>query len=148
MLLLRDPLNHIASRREGSKARAGQFRFDDAFFDVYADYCDEFLATTSRLSAKTVISFNRFVDDRSYCDEIAAALGVPNRDEVSEVSSHGDGSSFTGNAGPSSAASLMTRYRQPPLPYPILDGLPARPVIGKACRTVFGYDLAKPTGAR
>jgi hypothetical protein len=95
-----------------------------------------------------VVSFNRFVVDPGYRDGIAEQLGVPNRDEVSEVSPYGGGSSFSSGSVPSSPDSLMTRYQQRPLPPRLVEMLLARPVIAEVCETVFGYDLARLAGAR
>ena len=148
ILILRDPLNNLASRLEGAKTMPGMLRVDDPFLDVYEEYCAEFLGDTSRLTSRVVISYNRFVVDPAYRDGIAKGLGLPNRDEVSEVPSYGGGSSFSTSSVPSLAASLMTRYQQHPLPSPLVEALLARPSIVKVCTTVFGYDLAELTGAR
>ena len=147
LLLLRDPLNNLASRLEGTKTRPGQFRTDEAFLDLYEEYCAELLGRTVHLPDRTAISFNRFVEDRAYRDEVAAVLGVPNHDAVSEVSPYGDGSSFSSSGVASSVESLMTRYQQHPLPPVMIEGLLARPLIGETCATVFGYDLAELVGA-
>jgi len=148
VLLLRDPLNNLASRLEGSTTMPGQLRTDEAFLDLYAEYATEVLGRTAHLPHRTVVSFNRFVVDPGYRDGIAEQLGVPNRDEVSEVSPYGGGSSFSSGSVPSSPDSLMTRYQQRPLPPRLVELLLARPVIAEVCETVFGYDLARLAGAR
>jgi hypothetical protein len=147
VLLLRDPLNNLASRLEGSRNRPGQFRTDEPFLDVYAEYCAELLGRTQHLRDRTAITFDRFVGDRAYRDATAAALGVTNLDAVTEVSRYGDGSSFSSSPRPSSVEALMSRYKQHPLPSALIEGLLSRPVIGEVCATVFGYDLAELAGA-
>lgn len=142
VLVVRDPLNNVASRLRGADALPGLVRVDEGYLDLLAEYCAELLGRTDHLGGATVISFNRFVVDRSYRDGIAAALGVPNRDATSEVSTYGGGSSFDGLDGPRSPEVLLARHRQHPLPRSLVDALLARPVIADACEAVFGYDLA------
>ena len=147
VILLRDPLNNLASRLEGTRTMPGQLRTDDAFLDVFEEYCAEVLGHTEHLADRTIIIFNRFIEDRAHRDELAAALGLPNLDQVSEVSAYGGGSSFSSSPVPSSVESLTTRYQQHPLPRSVVEGLLARPMIREACTTVFGYDLAELVGA-
>ena len=147
LILLRDPLNNLASRLEGTKTMPGQLRTDGAFLDVYEEYCAEVLGHTTHLRNRTIVSFNRFIEDPAHRSELATALGLPNLDQVSEVSSYGGGSSFSSSSVPSSVASLTTRYQQHPLPPSMVEGLLARPFIREACTTVFGYDLADLVGA-
>lgn len=142
VLVARDPLNNLASRLRGADALPGLVRVDEPYLDLLADYCAELLGRTDHLGGATVVSFNRFVVDRSYRDGIAAALGVPNRDVTSDVSAYGGGSSFDGLQGPPSPEAVLARHRQHPLPPSLVDALLARPVIADACQAVFGYDLA------
>jgi hypothetical protein len=146
VLVLRDPLNHLASRLKAAKASPGLFRVDEPFIDVLDSYCAEYLGRTSHLANKTVISFNRFVEDRAYRDELAAQLGLPNHDAVSEVSEYGGGSSFSGLDGPTSIPALMTRFREQPIPADLVAMLLERPAVREACTTVFGFDLAERVG--
>ena len=146
LLLLRDPLNHMASRLEAATTRPEVFPINEAFVDLLDAYCAEFLGRTARLEAKTLVSYNRFVTDRHYRDELAAGLGLPNHDAISEVSGYGGGSSFSGTREPSPTASLLTRFHQHPLPPRLLDRLLERSSIGEACVTVFHYDLAELSG--
>ncbi|MEO7570825.1 MAG: hypothetical protein ABIX10_00150 [Acidimicrobiales bacterium] len=146
VLVLRDPLNHLASRLEAGKAHPDQFRVDEPFIDVLASYCTEFLGRSAHLPNKTVVSYNRFIEDRSYRDAIAAELGLTNLDAVSTVSAYGGGSSFSGLGSPSSTSALMNRFRQHPIPTEILEMLLDRAEILEACRTVFGFDLAERAG--
>jgi hypothetical protein len=148
VLLLRDPLNNLASRLEAAKTRPDMFRVDEPFIDLYETYCAEYLGHTSTLADKTVISYNRFVLDPAYRDDLAAQLGVPNLDAVSEVSEYGGGSSFSGLGGPTSISALMTRYEEHPIPTPLLEMLLERPAIREVCTTVFGFDLAERVGVR
>jgi hypothetical protein len=143
VVLLRDPLNNVASRLEGAKKRPAVFRTDEAYVDMLASYCAEFLDRTAVFGEKVVISFNRFVGDRDYRDSIAAQLGVTNVDVIDEVSDFGGGSSFTPGGGPSSEAALMTRFRDHPIPPDLLELLLDRPAIQEVCAAVFGYDLAE-----
>lgn len=143
VLVLRDPLNNIASRLEAGRTRPELFRVDEEYVDLLDAYCREFLGHTAGLDGKTTISYDRFVADRSYRDEAAAALGLPNEDAISEVSSYGGGSSFGGATGASPTASLLTRFQQHPVPRHLVDLLLARPAVVEACETVFGYDLAR-----
>ena len=146
VLVLRDPLNTLASRLEAAKTRPGQFRTDEPFVDVLESYCAEFLGHTHHLANKTVISYNRFVEDRPYRDALATELGLTNLDAVSEVSEYGGGSSFSGLGRPSPTSSLMTRFEQHPIPAPLIEMLLERPAIREACATVFGFDLAERVG--
>jgi len=141
LLVVRHPLNLLASRRRGAATRPELFRTDVEFIDVLAAYYDEALGHTDHLPNRTVVVFDRFVDDRSYRDALAARLDVPNRDAVGDVSSYGGGSSFTGAAGPTSMEELHTRYLEEPLPATLLDELLDRPAIVDACRTLFGFEL-------
>lgn len=143
ILVLRDPLNNVASRLEALKSRPYGFRVDEPYIDLVDAFCAEYLGRSSHLSNKTGVNYNKFVDERTYRDEIAAALGVENVDAVSEVSDYGGGSSFSPDDSPPPATSLMTRFQQHPIPRPILDMLVARSAIQEACRTVFGYDLSE-----
>lgn len=147
LLVLRDPLNHLASRLEAAKTAPGMFRVDEPYVDVLESYCSEYLGHTSNLVNKTLVSFNAFVEDRVYRDSVAAQLGLANLDAVDEVSQYGGGSSFSGRSGPSSTAALMTRFQQHPIPAPILEMLLERSTIQEACTTVFGFDLAERSGA-
>jgi hypothetical protein len=143
MLLLRDPLNNIASRLEGAINRSDAFRTDEEYVDLFASYCDEYLGRTDHLANKVTVDFSRFVIDREYRDDIATQLGLENHDEVAEVSNYGGGSSFAIGAAPTSSDDLMHRYRQHPVPDELLDLLLDRPAIRDACTMVFGYDLAE-----
>jgi hypothetical protein len=148
LLVLRDPLNNLASRLEGARTRPDVFRVDTDYVDLLAAYCDEFLGHTGELPRKTVVVFDRFVDDRGYRDAIAAELGLANVDAVSNVSRFGGGSSFGGAddvpvAERPSPAALTTRFRQHPIPGAILDRMLDKAVIGETCASVFGYDLAE-----
>jgi hypothetical protein len=147
VLVLRDPLNNLASRLEGAKTRPEVFRVDAPYVDLLDAYCAEFLGHTCELPNKTVVAFDRFVGDREYRDTIASALGVSNLDAVSDVPRFGGGSSFDPGADSAVAArpspgELATRFRQHPIPGVILDQVLGKPAIAEVCRTVFGYDLA------
>jgi hypothetical protein len=143
VLLLRDPLNNIASRLEGARTRPEVFRTDAAFVDLLTAYCEEFLGRTEELTGKTTVSYDRFVVDRAYRDSIASRLELPNVDAVTEVPAFGGGSSFSGGAERASAATLTTRFRQHLIPGDLLDRLIDRPAARDVCSTVFGYDLAE-----
>lgn len=146
VLVLRDPLNNLASRLEAAESRPAMFRVDEPYIDLFESYCSEYLGHSSNLANKTVVSFNRFVEDRSYRDAVAAELGLANLDVISEVSEYGGGSSFSGLGGPGSTASLMTRFQQHPIPPHLLELLLERPGIREACSAVFGFDLADRVG--
>lgn len=147
VLILRDPLNNIASRLEAAKTMPRLFRVDVPYIDLYEEYCQELLGYTSALTPKVTVSFNQFVEDRAHRDDVAAALSLPNLDVVSEVSAYGGGSSFSQSLQPSPVESLMTRYRQHPIPRRIVDRLLERPAVREACTSIFGYDLADVAGA-
>lgn len=142
LLVLRDPLNNLASRVEAAKARPEVFPVDEAYLDLFDAYCAEALGRTAHLSPKVVVTFNRFVQDRGCRDDLAGRLGLPNRDVVSEVSPYGGGSSFSG-AERSPSAALMTRYRDHPLPPALVESLLRRDSIREAAAVLFGYDLAR-----
>lgn len=146
VLILRDPLNNLASRLEAGRTRPELFRVDEAYIDLFATYCAEFLGHTNDLPRKTTISYNRFVEDRAYRDAVAVALGVPNLDVTSEVSEYGGGSSFTGTGDPSPTSALFSRFQEHPVPRRFLDMMLERPAVREACSTVFGYDLAELVG--
>lgn len=140
LLVLRDPLNNLASRLAGAVAKPEVFRVDEAYVDLLDAYCAEYLGHTAHLPHRVVVSFNRFVTERAYRDSLAMALEVENEDQVHEVSSYGGGSSFATEAP--SPAELTTRFRQHPIPPDLLALAAARPAIQEACSVVFGYDLA------
>ena len=140
VLVLRDPLNNLASRLAGARARPEVFRVDAAYIDLLEAYCAEYLRRTRHLPAAVLVGFNRFVVDRGYRDSLAAALGVENRDEIGEVSPYGGGSSFAEEAP--QPDQLMSRFRQHPIPRDLLDLLLARSAVQEVCATTFGYDLA------
>jgi hypothetical protein len=146
VLVLRDPLNNIASRLEGAKARPEVFRTDQTYLDLIASYCAEYVGMTDLLDDKVVVNFNRFVAERTYRDLIAAELGVDNRDVLGEASDYGGSSSFTPGSGPSTTEELSTRFRKHRLPDDMIDQLLDRPVIRETCSTVFGYELADVVG--
>src|SRR5688500_1449136 len=83
--LLRHPPNLVASRLRGAERSPGLFRVDERFVEVLASYCAEALGHTRHLPHAVVLSYDRFVGDRSYRDAIAGRLGLPNRDEISDV---------------------------------------------------------------
>jgi hypothetical protein len=143
VLILRDPLNNLASRLEGAKTRPEIFRTDREYVDLFDSFCSEFLGHTNHLASKTVVSYNRFVQDRAYRDELAAELGFENQDVVAEATDFGGGSSFSALTESNPASSLMTRFRQHPLPPRFKRMLLERDAIRQACSTVFGYDVAE-----
>jgi hypothetical protein len=143
VLILRDPLNNLASRLEGAKTRPDVFRTDEAFINLLAAYCAEFLGQTKWLGDAVRINFNRFVLDRVYRDELAQQMGLPNRDVVSEIPAYGGGSSFTGIQGPATPQLLMERFRQHRIPRPLIEMLFDHAVVRETCATEFGYDLAE-----
>lgn len=146
VLVLRDPLNNLASRLAAGVTRPELFRVDADYIDLYDAYCAEFLGRTNDLTPKVTVSYNRFVEDRPYRDALAAALSLENRDVVSEVSEYGGGSSFSGTGEPSPTSSLMTRFREHPIPRSLLGMLLEKDSVREACATVFGYDLAERAG--
>jgi hypothetical protein len=141
LLVVRHPLNLLASRRRGATTRPELFRTDVEFIEILAAHYEEALEHTDHLPNCTVVVFDRFVDDPSYRDALAARLEVPNRDAVTEVSSYGGGSSFTGAAGPTAMDALHTRYLEEPLPATLVHELVDRPAIVDACRNLFGFEL-------
>lgn len=143
VLVLRDPLNNLASRLEAAVTRPELFRVDAAYIDLYSAYCAEYLGHTNDIARKVTVSYNRFVEDLTYRDQVAAALGLENVDVVSEVSDYGGGSSFSGSGERSATSSLMTRFQQHPVPPDLIEMLLDRPSVREACTTVFGYDLAR-----
>ena len=141
VLLLRDPLNNLASRLEAAKTRPEIFRVDEAYIEVYEMFCAEALGRSHHLVGKTVVNYNHFIDDRAYRDSVAAELGLRNVDVMSEATDFGGGSSFS-DAGRPSATSLKTRFRQHRVPDHLVEMLLSREAIRVACETLFGYDLA------
>jgi hypothetical protein len=146
VLLLRHPLNLVASRQRGAARAPELFRTDQRFVDVLATHCAEALGRTTHLPNRVVIAYDRFVADRPYRDALATELGLPNRDAVAEVSDYGGGSSFTEMAERPSPAAVTSRYLEHPVPPALLDQLAARPAIVEACHTLFGFELATVAG--
>jgi hypothetical protein len=142
VLVLRDPLNNIASRLEAARNRPEMFPTDETYVDLFASYCAEFVGLTDFLDSKVVVNFNRFVSDRGYRDSIAGALGFENRDVLAEASDYGGSSSFSPGKGPSASRELLTRFQQHRIPDGMFEMLLERPVIREACSDVFGYELA------
>ena len=143
VLVLRDPLNNIASRLEAAKDRPEVFRTDEPYVDLMASYCAEFTSSTDLLNNKLVVNFNRFVGDPAYRDRIASGLGLDNLDVLGEASDYGGSSSFSPGSGPSTTRELFTRFHQHRLPDGMIELLLDRPVIRETCSTVFGYELAE-----
>jgi hypothetical protein len=148
VVVLRDPLNNLASRLAGRTTRPEVFRVDEAYVDLLEAYCSEYLSLSCHLPRKVAVNFDAFVTDRAYRDSLAASLGVDNVDDMDDVSEYGGGSSFSGRGEPSSVAALKTRFREQPVPRDILDTLLRRRAVREACLTVFGYDLAERVAAR
>lgn len=140
VLVLRDPLNNLASRLKAAEDRPQVFRVDAGYIDLYEAYCAEYLGRTSHLDSKILVSFNRFIADRPYRDALAHELGVDNVDDVSEVSGYGGGSSFS-SAERSSVDRLRNRFREHPVPPHLVHMLSERPAIREVCASEFGYDL-------
>lgn len=144
VLVLRDPLNNLASRLEAAKVRPQVFPVDDAYLDLYEAYCAEALGRTEHLAPRTVVAYDHFVQDRDHREALAAELGLANVDAVARVSSYGGGSSFSGQT-PSEPASLLARHRDHPVPPALIERLLDRPAIRDACEVLFGYVLAERT---
>jgi hypothetical protein len=139
VIVLRDPLNNLASRLAGAEKRPEVFRVDEAYLDLLEAYAAEYLGRTEHLTPKVLVSFDRFLTDVGYRDSVATDLGVDNRDRTDEVSSYGGGSSF-GDAAADPEA-LLTRFQQHPLPSELLASLATRAAVTDLCSSVFGYDL-------
>jgi hypothetical protein len=148
VMLVRHPLNLVASRLRGAQRAPELFRTDERFLDVLASYCAEALGRTHVLPNLVVITYDRFVRDRTYRDRLAAELGVPNHDAVTEVSEYGGGSSFTQMAERPSPDAVTSRYLEQPLPPALLQQLLDRPAVVEACHSVFGFELADVAGGR
>lgn len=142
VLIMRDPLNNLASRLKAAERRPDVFPVHERFLDLFEAYCAEYLGYTDELPKKTLVNFNRFVTESDYRQAMAEELGTHNHDAVSEVSPYGGGSSFSaGDRSPT--PSLMTRYRQYPIPRHLLKLLLGRKSVREMCSTVFGYNLAE-----
>jgi hypothetical protein len=139
LLVVRHPLNLLASRRRGATARPELFRTDVEFIEILADY-EEALEHTHHLPNCTVVVFDRFVDDPSYRDALAARLEVPNRDAVPRFRAMAAGSSFTERRD-QLRWTRCTRYLEEPLPATLVPELVDRPAIVGACRNLFGFEL-------
>ncbi len=148
VLVLRDPLNNIASRLEGAKVRPEVFRVDHQYIALFGAYCEEYLGWSTRLPHKTRVSYNQFVTERGYRDQLAAQLGVVNLDAVSDVSPYGGGSSFSGDGRADPAHELLLRYRRHPVPRRLVAMLAEHPAVRSVCSEIFGYDLAVAAAAR
>jgi hypothetical protein len=96
VILLRDPLNNLASRLEGTRTMPGQLRTDDAFLDVFEEYCAEVLGHTEHLADRTIIIFNRFIGDRAHRDELAAALGLAPGPSLGRLLAEVEAAAFAG----------------------------------------------------
>jgi hypothetical protein len=141
VVIMRDPLNNIASRLRGQEDRPQVFRVDERYVELYETYCREFLGETAFVQPKVAVSYNRFVQERSYRDAVATELHLANRDLIDRVSNYGGGSSFSGRQS-SSVPALLTRYREEPVAPPLVRLLLSKPSIGEICRRVFHYELA------
>lgn len=140
ILLLRDPLNTIASRLRGLEERPGVFPVNERFIDLYDQYCHEFVGATTLLKPQFKVVFNRMVLDRGYRDRLASNLGVANLDSVGTVSPYGGGSSFTGTEE-RPGREILKRFRQKAIPRQVLEQLLSKPTIGQVCKEQFEYDL-------
>ena len=142
VVVLRDPLNNLASRLQGQVQFPTVFPVNAEYVDLYESYCAEALGWTSFLPNKVAVVYDRFVVDRDYRDATAARLGVPNVDATSEVSHYGGGSSFTA-LSPVAASSVLRRFEERPPPAHLVEMRVARAAVREACTSLFGYDLAE-----
>lgn len=148
VLILRDPLNNVASRLEGALTRPEVFRVDRDYVTLMASYCDEYLGRTNQLGPKVLVNYNDFIGERAYRDSLADAIGSPNLDAVDEVSAYGGGSSFANGTAPGDQGGLLTRFRQHPIPDEVLGLLLDAEPVRTVCAEVFGYDLAEVASAQ
>jgi hypothetical protein len=142
VLVLRDPLNNIASRLEAATLRPEVFRTDEAYVDLFESYCAEYVGSSEYLANKVVVNFNRFIGDRAYRELIASDLDFENREMLAEASDYGGSSSFSPGTGPSTSRELLSRFQQRPIPGDLFRMLLDRSVIRETCSSVFGYELA------
>jgi hypothetical protein len=141
VLVLRDPLNNIASRLEAATLRPEVFRTDEAYVELFESYCAEYVGSSEFLANKVVVNFNRFIGERAYRELIAGDLAVENRDVLAEASDYGGSSSFSPGTGPSTPRELLSRFQQRRIPEDLFRILLDRSVIRETCSSVFGYEL-------
>lgn len=109
VLILRDPFNLFASRLRGGFGEVS----NTIAMRIWKQHAREFVGDRRYLRQRRVlISYNRWVRDRAYRQEVAAALGIRFRDEsVHEVPAAGNGSSFDGRRYHGDAGRMKTLER-------------------------------------
>lgn len=140
IILLRDPLNNIASRKKAAQNKPDVFPTHEGYLALYENYCKEVLQHSNHIKRKYFVSYNRMVLEPSYRKKIAARLKIPNFDYTDLVSAYGDGSSFTGLKTPNKKE-LMTRFKDYSIPTTLLEQLKHQKYTLEVCRKIFGYDL-------
>lgn len=106
VLILRDPLNMLASRIKGEGVN---YKRHKHILNLWVEYAREYINETTFLDI-TPISYNEWLISRDYRDQICNSLGVENYDETEYVSTSGRGSSFIG-VNKDATYNYLNRYK-------------------------------------
>jgi hypothetical protein len=112
LLLLRDPFNLFASRIKGGFFTVKSHRKN--FIDMWLSYAKEFVGETNKLVNKKVcVSYNQWICDDSYREQLANQLGLNFTDTgFDKVRTQGKGSSFDGTyKGSAQDLNLQERWK-------------------------------------
>ena len=96
LLIIRDPLNSLASRLKNNFLPVKSKKHN--FIDLWIDYAKEYLGETNYLKHnKVCVNYNRWTSDRHYRQNLAQQLQIEFTDAgIDMVHSCGGGSSFDG----------------------------------------------------
>lgn len=116
LLILRDPYNMFASRLR-SKFLTEEGRISPRIIHRWKDHATEFLRHSEQIDDHRLISisFNMWIKDKEYRDNIAKQIGFTNTDKgINILSQFGQGSSFDGNDYQDKAnkMDLQNRHKQ------------------------------------
>jgi hypothetical protein len=110
-VVLRNPINHLASILEGSSRFEHVLKNYVLNWKTCLGFCEGLEVDGYK---RTGILFDRWFSDRSYRDELARKMGFANRDlGLDLVSGNGGGSSFdmTGKDGEARSMDVLGRWR-------------------------------------
>lgn len=142
ILLLRDPLNHLASRVKASERTPETVPTNIEFIELYNSYCEEVMSLTKHLPDKIIVIYDKFVIDFKYRNHIATKLGLTNTEKTREISDFGGGSSFSG-LNQLNITNVLTRYKQQKMPNDLLKAMLEFDCISKLTERIFKYDLKR-----
>lgn len=96
IILLRDPLNNMASRIKDGMDQIRWYLTSEQVLERWKEYAREALNKTDNLCNKVVILYNKWVLDKEYRQQICSKLDIPFYPDTSYVPENGKGSSFIG----------------------------------------------------